>query len=49
MKKDVALEVIRIALAGYIENCSGEGTEETLEIEEAWKVINKPKKTTKKK
>lgn len=41
MKKHVALEVIRTALASYIENCSGEKTPETREIEKAWKVINK--------
>lgn len=39
MKKETALEIIRMALSSYIEDCSGEGTEETEQIEEAWKVI----------
>jgi len=40
MERPTALEVIRIALVSYVENCSGEGTEETQEIEEAWQSIN---------
>lgn len=40
MNRPTALEVIRMALASYIEDCAGEGSEEAQQIEEAWQTIN---------
>lgn len=41
MEKKEALEIIRIALTGYVEDCAGANTPEALEIEEAYEVIKK--------
>lgn len=39
-----ALNIIGTALASYIENCSGEGSTETVQIEKAWSVIQDSEK-----
>jgi len=39
MNKEIALEILRTALVSYIEDSSGDGTEETKEIERAFKFI----------
>jgi hypothetical protein len=41
MDKFTALEVVRTALASYIQDCSGNGTEETKQIEAAYQVVKK--------
>jgi hypothetical protein len=41
MKKFNAFQIIATALVSYIEDCSGQGTEETERIEEAWNELKK--------
>lgn len=39
MSKEEAIQVVQTALVSYVQDCSGHGTEETNELEQAWELI----------
>lgn len=40
MEKKEALEIIRIALTGYVEDSAGAESQEAKDIDKAWEIIN---------